>query len=172
MSVGSVSLSDNLSPDSVYASERLIPYNLQNEVFLPGDEFKAYQDSTFEDCFIPYKVGKTFSFLNIRKNGVPYFSPLWFGFIEGVGFVPPDNNVVQLCFHSWADLSDGTVGKRITNQDSSQYGITVLGLNTTTDINYKYPEISYFFTEYGGTINSTTKVSFGISSYPLTTNLK
>lgn len=73
--------------------------------------------------------------------------------------------MLQLCYHSNADFSDKT-GVAITNKDGTQYDINVIGLNTSTSENYQNPELSYFFTEYGGTINYTQKISFGLWSYP------
>ncbi len=132
---------------------------------MPGDEFRTFMFSTFEDCFIPFKVGKTYSLMNIKKNGVPFFSPVWFGSKVGVSYINPQNTVIQLCFHSMADYSDGT-GFAVTNNDLTEYNVNVNGFNTSVSENYQYPEISKFFTEYGGTINSSETIYFGIWSYP------
>jgi hypothetical protein len=64
--------------------EKYIGFNFKNAYFLPGDEFKIYMASTFEDCYLPYNLGKTFVFNNLKGNGVPFFPPLWYGTKVGV----------------------------------------------------------------------------------------
>ena len=135
MSIGAIKFSDDLSPTSVELQQRYINYNFDKENFLPGDEFRAYQYCTFEDCFVPYKVGKTVSFMNIKKNGVPYFSPLWFGSKVGISYLNPQNKAIQLCYHSTADYSDGS-GLAIANKDKTYYQVTVNGLNTSISENF------------------------------------
>lgn len=122
MAVGRVRFSDNLSPESVNLQEKYIPYNLNKEVFLPEDQFKLYQASTFEDCYIPYRIGNVFTFNNIKWNGVPFFSPLWFGTKVGVAGISNSNNYLHICYHSFADQSPQD-GKRLTNQDTSSYEV-------------------------------------------------
>jgi hypothetical protein len=87
---------------------------MKKEVFLPGDEFRVYMASTFENCYVPYKLGKSFFFENIQNNGVPYFPPLWFGTKTGVTGITYLNNDLHICYHSLADKSDRS-GKRIPN---------------------------------------------------------
>jgi hypothetical protein len=72
--------------------------------------------STFENCYIPYKVGKSLSFKNLQSNGVPIFPPLWLGTKTGTYGISPLNNDLHICFHSFADKADRK-GKRITNKD-------------------------------------------------------
>jgi hypothetical protein len=118
MSIGPIKFSDDLSPTSVNLQERYVSFNFEKESFLPGDEFITYQYCTFEDCFLPYKVGKVNTFMNIKKNGVPYFSPLWFGSKVGVSYLNPVNEEIVLCFHSMANYNDGT-GVVVTNKDKT-----------------------------------------------------
>lgn len=99
-----------------------------------------YQASNFENCYVPYRLGQVWEFYNIRHNGVPYFSPMWFGSKVGVSGISPLNDALHICYHSQADLADGH-GVRIPNDDFSAYEITVSGLKST-DLNYKDPEIS------------------------------
>lgn len=53
MSVGDPRFSDNKSPTSVNLQEKYIAYDMSATNFLPGDVFKFYTASTFEDCYVP-----------------------------------------------------------------------------------------------------------------------
>ena len=79
MSLGEVKFSDNLSPLTIQYQSKFITFNMKKAVFLPGDEFKIYMASSFENCYIPYRLGRTFQSWNLMPNGVPYFPPMWFG---------------------------------------------------------------------------------------------
>ena len=118
MSLGQLSFSDDLSPISIQMQSRFIQYNMKNAVYLPGDEFKIYMASSFEDCYIPYRLGKTFQSRNLMPNGVPYFPPLWFGTKVGVTGISYLNRDLHICYQSTGNLADKG-GYRIPNEDGT-----------------------------------------------------
>jgi hypothetical protein len=118
MSLGEVKFSDNLSPLTIQHQSKFITFNLKKAVFLPGDEFKIYMASSFENCYIPYRLGRTFQSWNLMPNGIPYFPPMWFGTKIGVTGISPSNSDLHICYQSTGDLADKT-GYRIPNADGT-----------------------------------------------------
>ena len=77
------------------------------------------------------------SFYNIRPSGIPYFNPIWFGTNVGVTSLTNSDNLIHLCYHSYADQAD-TAGYRLSNFDTNSYEATISGITDNANL----PEIN------------------------------
>ncbi len=63
-------------------------------------------------------------FFNLKSNGVPYISPMWFGTNVGVIGILASKNELTLCYFMW-DFENSITGYRIDNGDLTSYKATV-----------------------------------------------
>ena len=163
MSVAEPRFSDNRMSTALSLSERFYTFDMSStslSAFLPGDVFRFYTESTYEDCYTPSVKGSQMRFFNLRPNGIPFFPPMWFGHSTGITGVTTGENVLHVCYHSLADDSEFE-GYRLTKADGSPYDGVVSNFN----VNFNLPEVSSFFVNYGGTVNSSVNASIWFHPY-------
>ena len=68
-----------------------------------------------------------------------------------------------MCYKSKADYSPNKY-TRVSNNDQSYYELTIGNVPPVDTSHQSYPELSDWFTTYGGTIDSSVIVKFGIGS--------
>lgn len=100
MGLGTVRLSDNKAATSLKMQEKYLTFNMEKATFVAGDVFQFYLDSTLSDCYKPNLFGSYMQFYNMRWNGVPFISPIWFGTKTGFTGVSTTNPNLQLCYYA------------------------------------------------------------------------